>query len=73
MRTLGNLGLPDQMSPCLRLFIDSLFDEVGVKQGASLYQKREAQTALPKPLRAESGDANAVAVVYQQTSWRKSR
>jgi hypothetical protein len=68
MRTLGNLGLPDQMSPCLRLFIDSLFDDVGVKRSASLYQKREAQPALPKPLRAEGGDANAVAVVYEQNS-----
>lgn len=73
MRTLGNLGLPDQMSPCLRLFIDSLFDDVGVKRGASLYQKRAAQPALPKPMRAEGGDANAVAVVYEQNSWRKSR
>jgi hypothetical protein len=57
MRMLGNLGLPDQMSPCLRLFIDSLFDDVGVKHGASLYQKRGAQPALSEPLRAECGDA----------------
>jgi len=73
MGTLENLGLPAQMSPCLRLFIDSLFDEVGVKRGASPYQKREAQPALPKPLRAEGGNANAVAVVYEHNSWRKSR
>ena len=66
MGTLGNLGLPAQMSPCLRLFIDSLFDDVGVKHGASPYQKREAQPALPKPMRAEGGDANAVAGVYER-------
>ena len=67
------LELPAQMSPCLRLFIDSLFDDVGVKSGASLYQKRAAQPALPKPLRAEGGDANEIAVVYEQNSRRKSR
>ena len=38
MGTLGNLRLPAQMSPCLRLFIDSLFDDVSVKRGALLYQ-----------------------------------
>ena len=53
MGIVGTLELPAQMSPCLRLFIDSLFDDVGVKSGASLYQKRAAQPALPKPLRAE--------------------
>ena len=58
MGIVGTLELPAQMSPCLRLFIDSLFDDVGVKHGTSLYQKREAQPALPKPLRAEGGDAN---------------
>jgi hypothetical protein len=56
------------MSPCLRLFIDSLFNDVGVKHGASLYQKREAQPALPKPMRAEGGDANAVAGVCERNS-----
>jgi hypothetical protein len=56
------------MSPCLRLFIDSLFDDVGVKRGASPYQKREAQPALPKPLRAEDGNANAVLVGYEHNS-----
>ena len=53
MGIVGTLELPAQMSPCLRLFIDSLFDDVGVKSGTSLYQKRAAQPALPKPLRAE--------------------
>jgi hypothetical protein len=48
MGTLGNLELPAQMSPCLQLFIESLFDEVGVKHGGSLYQKRETQPALPE-------------------------
>jgi hypothetical protein len=70
---LGTLELPARISPCLRLFIEMLFDDVGVRHGASLYQKREAQPALPKPLRAEGGDANAVAVVYEQYYWRKSR
>jgi len=65
---MRNLVLPTPMSPCLRLFIDSLFDDVGVKHGASLYQKREAQPALPKPLIAEGADANAIAVVYEQNS-----
>ena len=73
MGIVGTLELPARISPCLRLFIDSLFDEVGVKRGASLYQKRAAQPALPKPLRAGGDDPNAVAVVYEQNSWRKSR
>jgi hypothetical protein len=73
MASVGTLELPTRISPCLRLFIDSLFDDVGVKHGPSLYQKREEQPALPKPLRGEGGDANAVAVVYEQNSWRKSR
>jgi hypothetical protein len=29
MGTLGNLELPAQLSPCLRLFIEKLFAEVG--------------------------------------------
>jgi hypothetical protein len=68
MGTLGNLELPAQMSPCLRLFIDSLFDDVGVKRSASLYQMQAAQPALPKRMRAEGGDANAVAGVYERSS-----
>jgi hypothetical protein len=73
MGIVGTLELPDQMSPCLRLFIDSLFDDVGVKRGAAAYQKRAAQPALPRPLRAEGGNANAVAVGYEHNSWRTSR
>ena len=68
MGTLENLGLPVQMSPCLRLFIDSLFDDVGVKRGAAAYQKRAAQPALPRPPRAEGGNANAVLVGYEHNS-----
>ncbi|MGO9084634.1 MAG: hypothetical protein ACLP6G_21955 [Terriglobales bacterium] len=56
------------MSPCLRIFIDSLFDDVGVTPGASLYQKREEQMRSQKPMRAGGIDADAVAGVYEQNS-----
>jgi hypothetical protein len=73
MGTVGTLELPARISPCLRLFIEKLFDDVGVKHGASLYQKREAQPALPNPIRAEGGDAGAVAGIYERHSWGLSR
>jgi hypothetical protein len=66
MATLGNPGLPARMSPCLRLFIDALFDDVGVKGVTSPYHMIEAQPAVPKPMRAEGGDANAVAGAYDK-------
>jgi hypothetical protein len=73
MGTVGTLELPAQISPCLRLFIEMLFDDIGVKHGASLYQKREVQPALLNPIRAEGGDAGAVAGIYERNSWGLSR
>ena len=46
------------MSPCLRLFIEALFDEVAVEHGASWRQNREFRSALPKPTEKENELAN---------------
>jgi hypothetical protein len=48
MGTMGTLELPARMSPCLRLFIEILFDEVDVKRSASWHQNHEIQSTTPK-------------------------
>ena len=54
MRTVGTLELTARMSPCLRLFIEMLFDDVGVKHGASPYQNDEVQSAIPEAITEET-------------------
>ena len=73
MGIVGALELPARINPCLRLFIEMLFDEVSVKHGGSLYQKGECNVRAPKTLRVEGGEGNAVAVSYEHNSRRKSR
>lgn len=58
MGTLGNLELPGRISPCLRLFIETLFDEVDVKHDASWQQNHEFQPALSKAIKKEEELAN---------------
>jgi hypothetical protein len=48
MGTMGTLELPARMSPCLRLFIEILFDEVDLKRSASWHQNHEIQSTTPK-------------------------
>jgi len=55
---MRNLELPTRMSPCLRLFIEALFDEVAVEHGASWRQNREFHCALHKPTEKENELAN---------------
>jgi len=49
---MRNLELPARMSPCLRLFIESLLDEVGehgvARRGS---QKRDFQPALSRVIK----------------------
>jgi len=52
MGTVGTLELPARISPCLRLFIEMLFEEVDVKHGASWHQNHEVQSAIPKAIEA---------------------
>lgn len=54
MGTLGNFELPASISPCLRLFIESLFPEVDVACGASLRQTQGFQSSLVKANDKES-------------------
>jgi acetyl esterase/lipase len=63
MGIMGTLELPTRISPCLRLFIDSLFDDVGVKRGASLYQNHNSQPAIPKAIQTEGALANETSYV----------
>ncbi|HVN21410.1 MAG TPA: hypothetical protein VMU05_21670 [Dongiaceae bacterium] len=51
MGILGNL--PAQMSPCLRIFIESLFDEIDFKRGASWHDNDKFQSGLPKTKKEE--------------------
>jgi hypothetical protein len=46
MGTTGNSKLPDQMSSCVRLFIESLLDEVGCEDGRSRDQTHKFQSPL---------------------------
>ena len=41
MGIVGTFELPARMSPCLRLFIEMLFDDLDVKHGASWHQNHE--------------------------------
>jgi hypothetical protein len=53
MGTVGNLELPARMSSCLRLFIETLVDDVGVEHGLSWHENREFQSALPGMTKTE--------------------
>jgi hypothetical protein len=55
---VGTLELPTRISPCLRLFIETLFEEVDVKQGASWHQNHEVQSAIPNAIQTEEALAN---------------
>ena len=46
MGTSGNIKLPTSISPCLRLFIESLFNEGNVECEASLHQTQGFQSSL---------------------------
>ena len=58
MGTVGTLELPVRISPCLRLFIEMLFEEADVKHGVSWHQTREIQSAIPKAIQTEEALAN---------------
>jgi hypothetical protein len=45
---VATLELPARISPCLRLFIEMLFEDVDVKHGASWHKNHEVQSAIPK-------------------------
>jgi len=51
MGTTGNLELPAQMSPCLRTFIEILFDESDLMRGALWQDSEEFQSALPRSIK----------------------
>ena len=53
MGIVGILELPARISPCLRLFIEMLFEEVDVKHGVSWHQNHEVQSATPKTIQTE--------------------
>ena len=48
MGTTGNLKLPTHMSSCVRLFIESLFTDVGIEDGDFLRQTFEFKSQLLK-------------------------
>ena len=52
MGTVGTLELPARISPCLRLFIEMLFEEVDVKQGVSWHQNHKVLSAIPRAIQA---------------------
>ena len=61
METVGTLELPTRVSLCLRLFIETLFDEVDVKRAASGHQNHQVQSAIPKAIQTEDALANETA------------
>ena len=72
MATLANLELPTQLSPCLRLFIERLFDEVGVKRGAS-WNHPEFQPALPRAVRQKDEELDMSGVTTTERRLLKTR
>jgi len=60
MGTMGNLELPLQMSPCLRMFIEMLFDEADRMRGALLHDSQRFQSALPKAIKKDEELANEI-------------
>jgi hypothetical protein len=48
MGIVGTFELPARMSPCLRLFIEMLFDDLNVRHGASWHQNHEVPSAIQK-------------------------
>lgn len=53
MGIVASLELPTRISPCLRLFIEMLFEEVDLKHGALRHQNDEIQSAIPKAIHKE--------------------
>jgi len=64
MGIVGTLELPARISPCLRLFIEMLFEEADVKHGVSWHQTHEVQSAIPEAIEActDSGTRRAAAI-----------
>jgi hypothetical protein len=58
MGTVGTLELPARISPCLRFFIEILFEEVDVKHGASWHQNHDVQSAISNAIQSEEALAN---------------
>lgn len=56
MGIVGTLELSTRISPCLRLFIEMLFDELDVNRTESWHQNHEVQSAIP--IQAEEALAN---------------
>jgi hypothetical protein len=59
---VGTLELQARISPCLRLFIEMLFEEVDVKHGASWHQNHEVQSGIPKEIQRDEALANETAM-----------
>lgn len=62
MEIVGTLESPTRISPCLRLFIITLFEEVDVKQGASWHQNHEAESATPMTIQTGEALANEIVI-----------
>ena len=60
MGTVRTLKLPAPVSPCLRFFIEMLFEEVDGEHAASWHQNHDLQSALPKAIQTEETLANEV-------------
>ena len=58
MGIVGTLELPARISPCLRLFIEVLFEEVDVKHGGSWHRNHEVQSAIPEAIQTEAALAD---------------
>jgi hypothetical protein len=58
MGIVGTIELPARISPCLRLFIEMLFEEVHGKYGVSWHQNHEVQSAIPKAIQKEEALTN---------------
>ena len=60
MGTLGNLELPVRMSSCLRLFIETLFEEGNVRQSTSWLECNELQSELTRAIPQEEELVNEI-------------
>jgi hypothetical protein len=60
------LELPARISPCLRLFIETLFEKADLKHSASWHPSHEVQSAVPKAIQRGESLPNETKTTHNQ-------
>jgi hypothetical protein len=65
---VGTLALPARMSPCLRLFIEMLFEEVDAKHGTSWHLNRGSHSAISNAIQTREALTKIEPVSFRSVS-----